>query len=150
MGNTDKQVEFQLIGIKTEKFAYFDKVEIDSSNVEIQTQIRFNLTPSEHQLDVYVFFTFKSNDEIFIAIEVGCKFLIKEENWNLFHLADSKSIVFPKEFIRHLLVLTFGTTRGVLHAKTEGSDLNRYFLPTMNVEELITEDVVLNFELIRE
>ena len=50
-------------------------------------------------------------------------------------------VSFPKGFMAHLAVITVGTTRGVLHAKTENSKFNKYFLPTINVNELVKNDI---------
>ena len=44
----------------------------------------------------------------------------------------------------HLIVLTIGTVRGILHAKTEGTKYNSYILPTINVAELIKTDIVFS------
>ena len=46
----------------------------------------------------------------------------------------------PHGFPGHLAMLTGGTTRGILHAKTEGTCYNQYVLPTINVTEIIKED----------
>ena len=40
--------------------------------------------------------------------------------------------------------MTIGTTRGILHAKTEGTCFNKYVLPTINVTEIIKEKPGLN------
>jgi hypothetical protein len=37
-------------------------------------------------------------------------------------------------------MITVGTARGVLHAKTEGTTLNKFFIPTVNVVEMVTDD----------
>jgi hypothetical protein len=42
-------------------------------------------------------------------------------------------------------MLTVGTARGVLHAKTENTKYNRYVLPTINVASMIKNDAVFNF-----
>jgi hypothetical protein len=58
-----------------------------------------------------------------------------------FYNADEKEIILPCGFAQHLLVLTIGTVRGILHAKTEGTAYNQYVLPTINVAEMLKEDV---------
>jgi hypothetical protein len=45
---------------------------------------------------------------------------------------DQKSITFPKAFTDHLLVITTGTLRGALHAKTEDTIFNRFLLQLAN------------------
>ena len=36
-----------------------------------------------------------------------------------------------------------GTLRGVLHAKVENTPYNMFILPTINVTELVKEDIVI-------
>jgi hypothetical protein len=42
-------------------------------------------------------------------------------------------------------MLTIGTTRGVLHAKTEHTLFNQYLLPTINVNDIVKEAVEIEF-----
>jgi hypothetical protein len=37
-------------------------------------------------------------------------------------------------------MLTIGTSRGILHAKTEGTEFNKFILPTINVNQLVEKD----------
>ena len=78
----------------------------------------------------------------FIIVEIGNHFQIEEIAWNSF-CQDAEKIVIPKEFATHLLVLTIGTLRGVLHSKTENTEYNNFVLPTINVTEMINSDVEL-------
>ena len=48
--------------------------------------------------------------------------------------------------MKHLSVITVGTARGVLHAKTENTPFNKFVLPTINVTELVKEDVSFDLE----
>jgi hypothetical protein len=41
----------------------------------------------------------------------------------------------------HLTMITVSSVRGVLHAKTEGTIFNKYLLPTLDVTEMVKEDV---------
>ena len=40
-------------------------------------------------------------------------------------------------------MLTIGTARGVLHSKTENTPYNKYLLPTLNVSDLVNNDLIL-------
>ena len=57
---------------------------------------------------------------------------------------EKKELIVPKGFISHLVMISIGTTRGVLHSKTENTIYNKFLLPTINVNELIKEDVKFN------
>ena len=50
----------------------------------------------------------------------------------------------PQEVLTHLLVLTVGTSRGIVHAK-KPDWLTNLVLPTINVSAVVTEDMI--FEL---
>jgi hypothetical protein len=39
-------------------------------------------------------------------------------------------------------MITVGTTRGVLYAKTENSPYSKYIVPTINVAEMIEKDAI--------
>ena len=70
--------------------------------------------------------------------KVSCHFKIEDASWNSF-IKKNKLIV-PKQFLAHLAMLTTGTSRGVLFAKTEATQFSKFIVPTLNVTEMIKED----------
>lgn len=64
-----------------------------------------------------------------------------DDSWNSFEDVKNSELTIPKNFISHLVMLSIGSTRGVLHAKTENTMFNKFLLPTINVNELIKEDM---------
>lgn len=44
-------------------------------------------------------------------------------------------------------MLTIGTTKGVLHSKTENTTFNHFVLPTLNGNELVKNDVVFDINI---
>jgi len=74
-------------------------------------------------------------------VEATCIFHIEPSDWEM--LIIEKGLLIPKVFITHLTLLTIGTVRGILHAKTEGTNFNGFLLPTVNVTELVTADIRL-------
>jgi len=76
-------------------------------------------------------------------LETSCEFKIDKESWDSFLQEDQKSIMFPQGLMTHLTTIMVGTARGILHTKTESTLFNRFPLPTVNVTELVTEDVVM-------
>ncbi len=57
---------------------------------------------------------------------------------------EKKEFLLPKKLMVHLTVLTIGATRGILHAKTEGTIYNEFVLPTVNVDALINGDLIFS------
>jgi hypothetical protein len=70
---------------------------------------------------------------------VSCHFDIGADSLNDF--LSKEKIVFPHSLMTHLTILTIGTARGVLHSKTNGSEFNKYILPTLDVTKMLTKDV---------
>jgi hypothetical protein len=105
--------------------------------------MRFGVDGKEKMIAVFTAFTYESNSKPFIVIEAGCHFKIKEEAWRDMYDLGKNTLKVAKGFLSHLTVLTVGTTRGILHTKTESTCFNRFVLPTINVSELIKEDAIL-------
>lgn len=83
-------------------------------------------------------------DQPFLIIEVACEFDLEEKTWE--SLRKENKIVFPRKFVEHLVVISLGTVRGVLHAKTEQTAFNSFFLPLTNVSKIITDDFLFEEE----
>ena len=57
---------------------------------------------------------------------------------------EANSLTIPKGFLNHMAMLTIGTTRGILHAKTENTSFNTFVVPPINLSDLIHEDAVIS------
>lgn len=136
-----ERVKFFLIGLKTEQFATFEENLSKTKKIGLNTNLRFRINKEAQQIGVFATFTFEQTKKTIVKIEVSCHFKIAPESWG--GLISENSIVFPKDFATHLAVLTVGTARGVLHSKTVDTALNKYFLPTIDVTQLVKEDVAL-------
>lgn len=78
----------------------------------------------------------------FLILEVAAYFEVEEESWN--HLIDMKTnqIKIPKSTAHHMMSLTIGSARGILHSETKNTEFNRLILPTVNLNKLIDGDVI--------
>lgn len=135
-------IGFALIGIKAEQFASFEENYKENKITNIVTAIEFKINKAKEQVGVNATFTFEQSKKTFLKIQVSCHFLIEPEAWKSFLFEDK--IIFPQSFIGHLTMLTIGTTRGILHCKTEGSEFNKFILPAINVEDLVNKDAEFN------
>lgn len=138
------KIGFKLVNITTEQFATFEVDLNCEPQIDLSTEIGTGIGDDEGILGIMAKFTFKANNQPFIVIEGACHFEIKQDMW--IGMKKDNKIIFPKAFIQHLAVITVGTTRGILHAKTENTDFNRYHIPTVNVAELINEDSEFDIE----
>lgn len=138
------QISFGLRSIKTEQFAIiesaFDK---SNENIELGNGLRFGFNLEKRVITVLLSVSFSQDKGPFLLLEIGCYFEIIREQWDSLYNADLQEIKLPMELARHLVVLSMGTLRGVLHAKVENTSFNMFLLPTINVTELVKEDIVI-------
>lgn len=132
---------FAITNIKVVQFATTDEAYRKTGELEIQTDAAFGVAKDKKSIVVKLKFRFYKKESPFITLETACYFEINTKGWKQLEKEDN-SIHIPKKLIAHLTVLTVGTTRGILHCKTEGTDYNKYILPTINVNQLIEEDVI--------
>lgn len=134
------KIGFKLKKINTDQFAYIDDAYDDENDeFNLETNISFGIDPSNSAIKASVKIQFEQNEKTFLIIEASCEFDIDQKMWKDF--TDEKKVKIPKGFMAHLAVITVGTTRGILHSKTENTPYNEFILPTLNVADMIKEDV---------
>lgn len=135
-------ISFSIRSIVTDEFATIKSCYKDQEEVAIETGYGFGIEPEEHSLIVNFSVIFKCLDSPFIILKISCGFDIEQKAFDEFKPNDEKKYIIPKGFFTHLTVLTIGTARGILHAKLEKSGFEQFILPTLNIADLIKEDVV--------
>lgn len=146
MKKDNTQVGFALQGIKTEQFAIFEENYAPKKETGLGTELQFKLDQKNKQIGVFLGFEFMQGKKVFLKIVVSCHFKIEESSWTSF--VQENSLTVPKGFLAHLAMITTGTTRGVLFAKTEATSFSKFIVPTLNVAEMIKEDA--SFEIANE
>lgn len=141
MKATENNIGFALRKISTIRFATIEEVHKKKGEETLTTSVKFGINKEAHYLSVLVTIQYEKQKSPFLLAEVACDFNIVKPAWEKFKVEGSDAIEVPKGFITHLTVLTIGTVRGILHAKTEGTIFNGYVLPTLNVSELVTENI---------
>lgn len=137
----NKNFRFALGQIKTDQFAIIENAFKTNEDVNLKIGLQFGSNKNDKLLSVKVSVQFEQNSVPFIIMEASCFFHIEPTDWEM--LIVENGLLIPKVFITHLTLLTVGTLRGVLHAKTEGTNFNGFVLPTVNVTELVTTDISL-------
>ncbi|MCF6347168.1 MAG: hypothetical protein L3J20_02555 [Flavobacteriaceae bacterium] len=133
------KIGFKLSKINTDQFAIIEDA-YDNENDEFRLGINlgFGVDSENAAILSLVKIKFEQNNTPFLIIEVSCEFDIVSEFWKEF---DNEEIIkIPKGFMAYLAMITVGTTRGILHSKTDNTKFNEFILPTLNVSEMITED----------
>jgi|SRR5690554_6163215 len=144
MDTKKKSIGFRLVKVTTEQFATIDACFNDKEQVKLQTNLRFAANDKDRMVGVFSEFRFICHEKVFLIIEAGCHFQIEPQTWD--SMVCDKILIVPIGFMQHLSVITVGTARGVLHAKTENTPFNKFVLPTINVTELVKEDVSFDLE----
>lgn len=139
MKKENTQVGFALKGIKTEQFAIFEENYSPKKETSLGTELQFKLDQNNKQIAVFLGFEFLQGKKVFLKIQVSCHFKIEESSWS--SLIQENKLIVPKGFLAHLAMITTGTSRGVLFAKTEATPFSTFIVPTLNVAEMIKEDV---------
>jgi len=147
MENKVSDIGFALHKITTEQFAIIEENFSEKGNMRLGTNFRFGIDNKQKAIAVFTAFTFEADAKPFLIIEAGCYFHIQDTTWQQMLNNDTHTLIVPKNLMSHLVMLTVGTTRGILHAKTENTCFNRYVIPTINVNEMIKEDVILDFDV---
>lgn len=142
MENKNKNIEFSIKNINTEQFALFEVNHSDNGKINLETNLSYGLNTQERDFIISLKFTFEIKKKPFITIQVNCNFGIGVESFNDLIIEDK--IIIPSWFIAHMAMITIGTSRGILHSKTEKTAFNKYILPTINVAKMIPEDAIFD------
>jgi hypothetical protein len=145
MNEEQFNIGFSLKKITTKQFAIIESAYKREEKITLETKLSFGVSFEEKIISVSFLTKFVQKEIPFLLIEVACHFEIEEMAWEKFLNESKTEILFPKGFINHLVMLTIGTTRGVLHSKTENTPFNSFLLPTIHVNTLLKEDEVFHF-----
>lgn len=128
-----------MIKITTVQFAILSKVAADEYSIETNAELKHTKDGSSIAVDMT--FSFESNHERGMVLQVLCEFGIHPEDLQAM-TADNK-VTIPKGVVDHFIAQTVGTARGILHSKTEGTAFNGIIIPPMNVTTLLDSDMVI-------
>lgn len=139
-----ENIKFNLLKINTEEFAKFE--ENFELNVEQKNNYSFGFNFDNNKRLLFWGFEIESscNSNLFLKGKFSFVFQFSIDSWE--SLKQKDQIVFPKNLIAHVSMLSVGTIRGILYEKLSklSTPLSNYILPLINLSEIITEDVVIN------
>lgn len=135
----NKVIRFNLARISTDQFAVIETAFNNGVPVNLNFSLNFGANPDMKLISIKASFKFEQETGPFMIIEATCFFKIDPDDWKSF--LKEEEILVPKGIITHFSMLTVGTTRGILHAKTEGTNFNGFIIQPINLTELITQDI---------
>lgn len=149
MDEEKNKIGFTLKKITTEQFAIIESAYKEGNLVNLKAGLRFGVNFDNNIISVIFSTNLIQEKSPFLIIEVGCHFNITTEAWSSFYNESKTELIVNRGFVSHLVMLTIGTARGVLHSKTENTPFNSFLLPTLSVNELVKKDVVFKAENIK-
>ncbi|MHA7864870.1 hypothetical protein [Flagellimonas marinaquae] len=141
----ETKIGFRFLGLQTEQFAVFEENYKDTNKPNFQLALEYRIKRDEKRFGCFTSMMFEIRKKPFLKLEVSSNFQILDEFWNEFVKDDQ--IIFPKGFVQHLTAISVSSARGVLHSKTEGTKYNKFFLPLINVEKLVDDDIKFQLEI---
>jgi len=147
MKSDSNKVSFKLEAIKTEQFAIFENDYSPKKESVLSTELQFKLDQAHKRIGVFIGLEFLQGKKVFLKAQISCHFKISDESWAHFVHLDTSKIIVPKDFLAHIAMITTGTSRGVLFAKTESTPFSKFIVPTLNVAEMIPEDAMFDIIL---
>lgn len=139
-------INFCISGILSNQFAIIEKAYAEGEEVQMGTGVSFGFNPQDRQVFALLKLSFEQKGSPFLLLEAGCVFEVEAAAWKQLFNPSDNSATLAKDFAIHLCLLTVGTARGLLYAKTEGTPFQQFILPTLNITEIITQDVVIKEE----
>ena len=140
---TFNKLGFALSGLQTISFAIIDKAYKKTGETNLISGLGYGLNTQDNSITCKTRFSFeKKKDHPFLILEIQASFDIKKNDFLNKIKRNDKQYVIPTDLAIHFAVLTIGSARGILHAKTEGTLYNEFLLPTIDVQSLIKENVI--------
>lgn len=144
--NKEIPISFKISNIATKQFATLEQnYDPSNHNIQLGTEINLGYDTEKMSIGVSCDFTFQQDNQPYLLITTESWYSIKPSDWEKLK-TNSNIISVPKNLCQHLAMISVGTTRGVLHAKTENSIFNEFILPTVNVKEIFENDVEISLK----
>lgn len=141
---TYNQLGFAFTGLRTVSFAKIEAAYKKTGETDLITALGFGLDIDDHTITCNTKFSFeRKKDQPFLILEIQALFEVDKSDFLTKVKQDDNSYLIAQGLATHFAVLTVGSARGVLHAKTEGTIYNQYILPTIDLKKMIPENVVL-------
>lgn len=130
-------VRFNMTRIAVNQFAILMDT-YPEKDITLSTEVSFQYSAETHQISCEVGYHFTTGNDIFLVLKSQCEFAIHPDDWKKF--ITKEGIAIPKSVLELLAVHTIGTSRGILHCKTENTPFNRLMIPPINVAGMMKDE----------
>jgi hypothetical protein len=138
-------VPFKLFQITTEEFATIED-NLNDGKISMNNALGYAADIESSAIKCTLKVVFSQDSQPFLIIQASCEFEIETKAWSEMLNSKKNILTIEKGFATHLALLTTGTVRGILHAKTENTVFNQFLLPTLNVNEMVPESIKIDLK----
>ncbi len=136
------QVEYKFSKIEIGHFAIHEgNILPEDYNVQYNTEAQFMYDNNHHVLCSRIAVSALQQDKSIMDSMLLCYFDINPDS--IAKMTKEGKITFPAPFLIQLASLCYGTLRGVIHTKTEGTPLNHFILPPLYFHSVIKNDFII-------
>jgi hydrogenase maturation factor HypF (carbamoyltransferase family) len=135
-------IAFRINHIETLQFAVLQET-VNENELSLSASFGFGIDKVSKLVKCIYKYEFNSEDKLALIIESAIDFAIEDVSFKE-HILKNEECILPKTFAAHIAMIVVGTTRGILFEKTKGTQIGAFPMPTINVTEHITEDVVFD------
>lgn len=142
MSENELTIPFKIVKIEENQFSVFEEALSIDSPIKQNIGFGFGAEQAKRIIGATMRFVLQKNEKPLLKTEITCYFEIEENAFNNKLLQNGK-IILPQAFVKHLAMITTGTTRGILYANTKGTDFNKYILGLVNLEQMFNKDIII-------
>lgn len=136
-----KSLAYQYAKMEIEQFAFFEENYKEGSDIGFNNMVQFAFDTKQCIIRCNITVNMESEGKPLLKSSFNNYFLIKEDS--LQSLLDDGKYVFPVNVLVQFASLSYGSLRGVIFAKTQGTKLNSIVLPPYYMNEIIKEPLVI-------
>lgn len=137
-----KEVLYKFCRIELEQFAMFEEnCRQEMQDVQLQTDARFSFDRENSIFCSRIAVNVSAMNQLLLKAELKSYFNIQPESVE--HLRQDGRIVFTPPLLVQFASLCYGTLRGVVFTKTQGTMLCRYVLPPVYFDNIINKGFVV-------
>lgn len=134
-------IPFRIFKITNDPIELHADLYDEQSPMEFGTEFSFNGDLKQRIIGCRSVYIYRQGTTILSSLTVYCYFEVASEYVND-NLKDGELDV-DKDFLRYLATLSVGTARGIQHAKTQGTVMNDYVIPPVNLMEIDFQELKL-------
>lgn len=141
-----KPIPFRLVSIETNQFAVLQDAYTEDADFQLDINAPLTAVGEHHGFILDLSIRYLCNSKPFVVLEIACFFEIEAKAFNTLFIDKKKKeeLKIPVEFHRHLAMIAVGTARGILFEKLKDTDFRQFILPTINLTEIIKDDLILS------